>query len=85
MVPTIKKILYATDLGENSSYAFYHAVSAAKALGAKITILYALEPPKEVLKQTFLGSVSHGVLQRSRRPVFIVPIPSNITGWDLKP
>ena len=167
MVPAIKKILYATDLGENSSYAFYHAVNAARAFGAKITILYALEPPpvfdislevglaesikereikqvverienrlqtfcqkvetqigspclslvsktlvqrghpieeilkvadqeecdilvlgshgKGLLQQTFLGSVSHGVLQRSRKPVFIVPIPSTITGWDLKP
>lgn len=166
MIPKIKKILYATDLGENSSYAFYYAVSAARAFDAKITILYALESPpvfdislevgltetvkekeikqflerienrlqqfcqavenrvgspclslvsktlvlrghpieeilrvadqeecdiivlgshgKGLLKQTFLGSVSHGVLQRSRKPVFIIPIPSDITGLDLK-
>ena len=31
---------------------------------------------KGFLKQTFLGSVSHKVLDRSRRPVFIVPLPS---------
>lgn len=166
MIPKIKKILYATDLSENSSYAFYYAVSAARVFDAKITILHAFEPPpvfaiglqagltesvkeKEIkqvlerienrlqefcqkvetqigfpclslvsktlvqrghpieeilrvadqeecdilvlgshgkgfLKQTFLGSVSHGVLQRSRKPVFIIPIPSDITGWDLK-
>ena len=27
MVPEIKKILYATDLSKNSSYAFYHAIN----------------------------------------------------------
>lgn len=163
MIPKIKKILYATDLSENSSYAFYYAISTARVFDAKITILHALEPPpvfaiglqvgltenvqekeykqvlerienrlqefcqkveiqigspclslvsktlvqrghpieeilrvadqeecdilvlgshgKGFLKQTFLGSVSHGVLQRSRKPVFIIPIPSDIIGW----
>ncbi len=166
MVPKIEKILYATDLSENSSYAFYYAVRAGRAFGAKITILHVVEPPpvvaiglqvgmtenimekenKEVLKrienrlqefcqkaetqmgapclslvsktlvqrghpieeilkvadqeacgilvlgshgkgflkQTFLGSVCHGVLQRSRKPVFIIPIPSDIAGLGQK-
>lgn len=166
MIPKIKRILYATDLGVNSSYAFYYAVSAARAFDARIVILYVLEPPpvfdisldvgltesvkekeikqvlerienrlqefcqkvetqigspclslvsktltqrghpieeilrvadqeecdmlvlgshgKGLLKQSFLGSVSHGILQRSKKPVFIIPIPSDITGWDLK-
>ncbi len=161
MIPKIEKILYATDLSQNSSYAFYYAVRAGRAFDAKITILHAVEPPpvvaiglqvgmtqsitekenKEVLeriknqlqefcqraetqvgspclslvsktlvhrghpieeilkvadqeacdiivlgshgkgylKQTFLGSVSHGILQRSRKPVFIIPIPSHLT------
>jgi nucleotide-binding universal stress UspA family protein len=30
---------------------------------------------KGFLKQTFLGSVSRGVLERSRKPVFIIPLP----------
>jgi len=30
---------------------------------------------KGLLKQAFLGSVSSGVLHRSRKPVFIIPIP----------
>jgi len=40
---------------------------------------------KGFLKQTFLGSVSHKVLDRSRRPVFIIPLPSEDTkiDWDL--
>ncbi len=39
---------------------------------------------KGFLKQTFLGSVSHKVLDRSRRPVFIIPLPPEETkiGWD---
>jgi nucleotide-binding universal stress UspA family protein len=30
---------------------------------------------KGFMKQTFLGSVSHAVLERSRKPVLIVPLP----------
>ena len=30
---------------------------------------------KGFVKQTFLGSVSRGVLERSRKPVFIIPLP----------
>jgi len=39
---------------------------------------------KGFLKQTFLGSVSHKVLDRSRKPVFIIPLPSEETkiDWD---
>lgn len=44
MVPQIKKILYATDLSENSSYAFFYAVDMANKHGAKIVILHAVEP-----------------------------------------
>jgi len=35
------------------------------------------------LAQTLLGSVSGGVLDRSRKPVFLVPLPSdNMAAWD---
>jgi nucleotide-binding universal stress UspA family protein len=44
MVPQIKKILYATDLSENSSYAFVYAVDMANKYDAKITVLHAVEP-----------------------------------------
>ena len=39
---------------------------------------------KGFLKQNLFGSVSHGVLQRSRKPVFVIPIPADTTGWDFK-
>jgi len=155
MIPKIKRILYATDLSENSSYAFIYAVDMAKKHGAKIIILHAIEPippyaeayiplketmqqkqealiatvksrleefckkaepqigtcvdlvekilvpvghpPEEILNaandencdlivmgthgkgflaHTFLGSVSDAVLRRTRKPVFIIPLPS---------
>ena len=42
MLPSIKKILYATDLSKNSTFAFRYAVTLAEALNARITILYVL-------------------------------------------
>ncbi len=38
---------------------------------------------KGFLKQTFLGSVSSSVLIRTRKPVFVVPLPSQNTTIDL--
>jgi nucleotide-binding universal stress UspA family protein len=38
---------------------------------------------KGFLKHTFLGSVSRSVLERSRKPVFTIPLPSEKTSiWD---
>ncbi len=165
MIPQIKKILYATDLSKNSSYAFLYATDMAKRHDAKIVILHAVEsfpayinaysgitvdieqkqqgeifediknhlqefckkaeaqigppcvalvskilvprghPPEEILNaadeegcdvivlgthgkgflaHTFLGSVSSAILHRTRKPVFIIPLPSEkaSTDWD---
>jgi nucleotide-binding universal stress UspA family protein len=165
MIPQIKKILYATDLSKNSSYAFLYATDMAKKHGAKIVIVHAVEsipsyvnayagigvdfeqkqqgeiseemkahlqefcrkaeaqigppcvelvskilvprghPPEEILNaadeegcdvivlgthgkgflaHTFLGSVSSAVLHRTRKPVFIIPLPSEKASidWD---
>jgi nucleotide-binding universal stress UspA family protein len=38
---------------------------------------------KGFLKQTFLGSVARSVLDRARKPVFIIPLPHDDTGLDL--
>ncbi len=39
---------------------------------------------KGFLRQTFLGSVAGSVLERARKPVFIIPLPSEKTNidWD---
>lgn len=163
MIPQIRKVLYATDLSKNSSYAFLYAIDMAKRHGAKIVMLHAVEPipayaevygaatdefrkkqheeiiesmkkhlhefcrkaeaqagppcvelvskilvpvghpPEEILNaadaegcdaivigthgkgflaHTFLGSVSSAVLNRTHKPVFIVPLPSEKTAID---
>jgi nucleotide-binding universal stress UspA family protein len=168
MIPEIKKILYATDLSKNSSYAFFYAVDMARKNEAKIIIIHSVEPGRNIsyagadvesmlkgakkqeqqadlkevekgveefcermgayigssclqlvskilvpighpveeilevaskegcdaivlgthgkgfLKQTFLGSVAVRVLERSRKPVFVIPLPSEKTNidWD---
>ncbi len=45
MIPKIKKILYATDLTENSAYAFRYAVNSATKHDADVYILHVLEIP----------------------------------------
>ena len=166
MKPQIKKILYATDLSKNASYAFFYAMDMARRHNARIVILHSIErirhmygqrveailqetkdherktdskeikkdlqefckraetqigapcvklvskilaplghPVEEILKgadeescdaivlgthgkgflrQTFLGSVAGSVLERTRKPVFIIPLPSEKTNidWD---
>ena len=46
-IPQVKKILYATDLSKNSSYAFLFATDMARRHDARIVILHVIEsvPP----------------------------------------
>jgi nucleotide-binding universal stress UspA family protein len=163
MIPEIKKILYATDLSKNSSFAFLYVIDMARRHNARIVILHAIEPiprigeiyavmtdeikrkqqeetieelkkhlqefckkaetqigtpcvelvskilvprghpaeeilnaadkegcdvivvgthGKGFLVHTFLGSVSNAVLHRTRKPVFIIPLPSEKIAID---
>lgn len=43
IIPDIKKILYATDLSENSRHAFAYAAGIANRYGAGVTILHVIE------------------------------------------
>ena len=43
MTPDIKRILYATDLSDNSAYAFGYAINLAKKFNAEITILHVID------------------------------------------
>jgi len=162
MIPQIKKILYTTDLSDNSTEVFKYAMNSAKKYDASIIVLHVLEPlstavngitqaylaegqvdkisaerlayvkdrinkrlkvfcekelkkdpqcanrvestelgegfPPDVIlrkadelncdvivlgthgkgfiRNTFLGSTSRRVLRRTRKPVFIIPLPS---------
>jgi nucleotide-binding universal stress UspA family protein len=44
MLPTIKKVLYATDLSENSRPAFGYAASLSKQYQAEMIVLHVIEP-----------------------------------------
>ena len=50
MIPTVTKILYATDLSANSAYAFRYAVNSAEHHDAKIVILHVLEELPDTAK-----------------------------------
>ena len=43
IIPEIKKILYVTDLSENSRYAYGYAASIAHRYGAGVTVLHVME------------------------------------------
>ena len=43
MIPKIRKILYATDLSMNSTYAFRYTINSAKHHNAEIVILHVVE------------------------------------------
>jgi len=44
MIPRIKRILYTTDLSDNSAEVFKYAMNSAKRYGAGVIILHVLEP-----------------------------------------
>lgn len=56
--PTIKQILFATDLSKNANRAFAYATSLADAYNAVVTVLHVIEkmpPNAEILISAFLG------------------------------
>jgi len=59
MLPEIKKILYATDLGPGSTYVFRYALSLAQRYQAKVTILHAVEPLSPFAQSMVELYVSH--------------------------
>ena len=54
MSAKLSRILFATDLSENSFFAFGHVVDLAKMSGAEIHILHVVEPLSEDAKITLL-------------------------------
>ena len=66
MIPEIKKILYATDLSKNSSYAFFYAVDMAKRHNARIVILHSIEPVRYMYSEGMSDRVEE-MLQRAKK------------------
>lgn len=70
MIPEIKTILYATDLSENSQYAFGYAVSLANRYDAKIVVLHVIEDISHQMNlqvADMLGAEKWQELQRTRK------------------
>jgi nucleotide-binding universal stress UspA family protein len=66
MIPEIKKILYATDLSKNSSYAFLYAADMAKRHNARIVILHSVEPFRYMYSEGMSDRVEE-ILQKARK------------------
>lgn len=67
MIPQIKKILYATDLSKNSTYAFFYAVDMAKRHNARIVILHTIEPIRHVFADGGGIATLEETLQKSKK------------------
>jgi len=52
MSPTLKRILFATDLSVNSGYALEHAAAMASATGARLNLLHVVEPMSDEARIT---------------------------------
>jgi nucleotide-binding universal stress UspA family protein len=69
-----------SDIIVRAGYPVEEILNIADAQGCDVIVLGT--HGKGLLKQAFLGSVARSVLERIRKPVFIVPLPSEKTGVD---
>ena len=68
MLPQIKKIMFTTDLSQETRQAFDYAISLAEQYGARITILYVMEEfshASSAYLKSFIGNDKWQVLQES--------------------
>jgi len=87
MLPSIKKILYATDLSKNSTFAFRYATTLAEALDAKITVLYVLpvvDSAMEVPIITQMGEEQYHKLREERSREIIESIKTKLHDFSQK-
>jgi len=66
MLPSIKKILYATDLSKNSVFAFRYAVKLARQCDARITILYILPVVDSAMEVPIISQMGEEAYYRLR-------------------
>ena len=67
MIPKIKNILYATDLTENSAYAFRYAINSAERHDAHIHILHVLKPLRSQINEYFYPFKPETIQEEARR------------------
>ena len=70
-LPTIRRILFCTQLGTNAAYVFRYAWVLADRLGAKIAVLHVVEtltPRQETMVEGYAGpGAIHGLLEQTER------------------
>ena len=87
MLPSIKNILYATDLSKNSAFAFRYAVKLAKEMDAKVTILNILpmiDSAMEVAIITQMGEEKYFKLTEEKTRETIEKIEERISDFSKK-
>ncbi len=87
MLPSIKNILYATDLSKNASFAFRYAMTLANALDAKIIILYILpmvDSAMEVPIITQMGEEMYYKLREEKSREIIENIKKKLQDFSQK-
>jgi nucleotide-binding universal stress UspA family protein len=87
MLPSIKNILYATDLSKNASFAFRYVMTLANALDAKITILYILpmvDSAMEVPIITQMGEEMYYKLREEKSREIIQNIKNRLQDFSQK-
>lgn len=65
--PTIKKILYCTDLGKHTIPVFMHALAQAEKNNATVTILHVVEPMTETAKAVIETYMSDTDVKKIRK------------------
>jgi nucleotide-binding universal stress UspA family protein len=63
MIPQIKKILYTTDLSDNSAYVLRYAMDSAQKHDAKIVILHVLDIMPAITKTEITEEKQHQVFK----------------------
>jgi nucleotide-binding universal stress UspA family protein len=87
MLPSIKNILYATDLSKNSAFAFRYAVKLAREMDAKVTLLNILpmiDSAMEVAIITQMGEDEYHKLRKEKTIETIEKIKERIRDFSEK-
>jgi nucleotide-binding universal stress UspA family protein len=84
MLPSIKKILYLTDLSKNAAYVFRYAVQLAKTFDAKLTVLHVvkqIEPAMEIPILIHLGEDAYQQLLQEKEQEIIEGLKDRLRGF----
>ena len=71
MIPQIKKILYTTDLSDNSAYVFRYAMNSAKRHDADIIILHVVEHIPSSAKALIDSYLSEQIENKIAKDIFV--------------